>query len=224
MPQTVAAWIASYAAVPSATAFLTYNQVLVLTYAAFFAVTASYGNHQRKKQQRAARDAFNSSLEDRLVMTATAQAARSRVYGRVRNVDGVVFKATHGANKEFYTLVVALAGHAVDAIEQVWFNDQPVTLDGAGNVTSAPYSSSARLSATAELSVSGGAGSVVLPHTPAAGTPVVAVVTTNGGTDSAVDITITGTLVGSTFSVSGAPIDGAGQRSSAIQRPGMSAG
>ena len=57
------------------------------------------------------------SLEDRLVMTATANGRRSRVYGRVRNVDGVVFKQTHGTHKQFYTLVISLAGHEVDAIE-----------------------------------------------------------------------------------------------------------
>jgi hypothetical protein len=207
VPETVALWIATNTL--TATSVLTLGQITALTYTAFAAASLGYGNHQRRKQQRQARDAFNASVQDRLVMVATAQAARSRVYGRVRNVDGVLFKQTHGANKEFYSLVIAVAGHEVDAIEEVWFNDAAVTLDGSGNVTSAPYFSSARLSATAALTVSGGAGSVVLPHTPAAGTPVVAVFTTNPGTDSAVDTTITGTLVGSTFSVSGAPIDGA---------------
>ncbi len=206
MPETVAAYLAANL---SLSIPLTVSQIYTLTYVAFGAATLGYGNHQRRKQQRAAREAFNSSVQDRLVMTATAQAARSRVYGRVRNVDGVVFKATHGTNKEFYTLVIALAGHEVDAIEDVWFNDGAVTMDGAGNVTSQPWATVTRESYTATLTVSGGAGSVVLPVAPPAGVVPVAVITVNPGTDSASDVTHPGTLAGATFSVSGAPIDGA---------------
>ena len=207
MPETVAAWIATNTL--TATSVLTAAQITTLTYTAFAVASIGYGNHQRRKQQRAARDAFNASVSDRLVMTATAQAARSRVYGRVRNVDGVLFKQTHGVNQEFYTLVIAVAGHQVDAIEEIWFDDKPVTLDGSGNVTSAPYSLTTRESLTVTMPVSGGSGSVVLPGVPVAGTTPVAVFTTNPGTDSAADITLAGTLTGGTaFSVSGAPIDG----------------
>ncbi len=206
MPETVAAWIATNTL--TATSVLTAAQITTLTYTAFAVASIGYGNHQRRKQQRAARDAFNASVSDRLVMTATAQAARSRVYGRVRNVDGVLFKQTHGTNSEFYTLVVAVAGHQVDAIEEIWFDDKPVTLDGSGNVTSAPYSITTRESLTVTMPVSGGSGSVVLPGVPVAGTTPVAVFTTNPGTDSATDITLAGSLAGTTFSVSGAPIDG----------------
>jgi hypothetical protein len=206
VPETVAAWIATNTL--TATSVLTAAQITTLTYTAFAVASIGYGNHQRRKQQRAARDAFNASVSDRLVMTATAQAARSRVYGRVRNVDGVLFKQTHGANSEFYTLVIALAGHQVDAIEEIWFDDKPVTLDLAGNVTSAPYSLTTRESLTVTMPVSSGSGSVVLPGVPVAGTTPVAVFTTNPGSDSATDITLAGSLTGTTFSVSGAPIDG----------------
>lgn len=207
MPETAAAWIAANTL--TATSVLTYSQIVGLTYAAFTAATLAYGGHQRRKQQRAARDAFNASVQDRLVMTATAQAARSRVYGRVRNVDGVVFKQTHGTNKEFYTLVIALAGHEVDAIEQVWFNDAPVTLDGSGNVTSAPWAVTGRSSPHVTMTVAGGAGSVVLPSAVVSGT-VVAVIEhpLAGSPEITTSTTVTGTLSGSTFSVTGAPLDG----------------
>jgi hypothetical protein len=82
MPETVAAWVAANTL--TASSVLTYNQIVALTYVAFTAASVSYGEHQKRKRLSAARDAFNSSLEDRLVMTATVQAARSRVYGRVR--------------------------------------------------------------------------------------------------------------------------------------------
>ena len=91
-----------------------------------------------------ARAAANASLEDRLIDTVTTQGVRSRCYGRVRNVDGVLFKATRGTNKEFYTWFVAVAGHEIDAFEGVYFGDTLVTLDGSGYVQDAPYSCSNR--------------------------------------------------------------------------------
>lgn len=111
----------------------------VINAVALFTASSAYGSYQKRKAAGAARDAFNASLQDRLVMTATAQAPRSRVYGRVRNVDGVLFKATHGTNKEFYTLVVAVAGHEVDAIEGIYANDQLLTFDVDGYCQTGPY-------------------------------------------------------------------------------------
>jgi hypothetical protein len=202
VPQAVAAWIATYTL--TATSVLTYSQIVALTYTAFAAATITYGNHQRRKQQRAARDAFNASVEDRLVMTATAQAARSRVYGRVRNVDGVVFKHTHGANKEFYTLVIALAGHEVDAIEQVWFNDVPVALDAAGFVTTAPWNITQSFGSTLSMTVAGGAGSVTLPPGFQSSVPPQALLEGDEGFSYSVG----GTVSNGVFSVSGALFDG----------------
>jgi hypothetical protein len=202
VPQAVATWIATYTL--TATSVLTYSQILALTYTAFAAATITYSNHQRRKQQRAARNAFNASVEDRLVMTATAQAARSRVYGRVRNVDGVVFKHTHGANKQFYTLVIALAGHEVDAIEQVWFNDVPVALDGDGYVTTAPWNTTQPFGSTLSMTVAGGAGSVTLPPGFQSSVPPVALLEGADGFSYQVG----GTVAGNVFSVTGAAFDG----------------
>lgn len=89
-------------------------------------------------QKRKARDAYNSQLKDRLVMTATAEGPRQRIYGRARVSGEVIFKSVSGPRKEFYTLVVAFAGHEVDAFEQWYINDLPVTLSGPV-VQEAPY-------------------------------------------------------------------------------------
>lgn len=102
-------------------------------------ISALYSSYEQQKARRAARDAYNASLTDRLQMVSLANGARSRVYGRVRNCDGVLFKGSWGVNKEWYTLVVAVAGHEVDAIEDVYFGDIKVSIDGSGNVTTAPY-------------------------------------------------------------------------------------
>jgi len=65
------------------------------------------GSWQASRARQAARDAFNASLRDRLVSVSTTTAYRSRVYGTVRNVDGILFKASHGQDLRYYTFVVA---------------------------------------------------------------------------------------------------------------------
>lgn len=203
MPETVATWLATNFAIAEGAA-------TIIAYTATAVVVAGYGDHQRKKAHRRAaamaRANFNESLEDRLVMAAMAQAPRSRVYGRVRNVDGIVFKGTHGTHKEFYTLVVALAGHEVDAIEQVYFDEKAVTLDGSGYVQTAPWMQERPTNASAEMTTVGGAGSITLDHTPIDGT--VFAVTTVGGAEGNPQVTVTPTVDGDEVTISGAPIDG----------------
>jgi hypothetical protein len=153
VPQAVAAYIAT--ATLTAASVLTAAQITALTYAAFAAGSIAVGNYQRRKAKRKAIEAYNASLEDRLVMTATVSGPRSRCYGRVRNVDGILFKATRGADKQFYTLVIALAGHEVDAIEGVYFGDDLVTLDANGWVQTAPYLQTNRPSSSAQAVLDG---------------------------------------------------------------------
>jgi hypothetical protein len=163
MPQVIPALV-YYAA----TFFGAYGWV-----AAAAALVASYAvnANQKRKANKKARDAYNSSLEDRLVMTSTANGARSRIYGQCRNVDGVIFKGTHGANSQYYTLVVALAGHECESIEKVYFNDQELTLesDGAGGfwVQTSPYMRNPVVTASLTLVPDGvGGASAVAPFEP----------------------------------------------------------
>lgn len=188
------------------------NLIMYATQLATVALTVStvaIGNHQRRKAKQKALDAYNASLQDRLVMVATADGARSRVYGRVRNCDGVLFKATRGTNSEFYTLIVALAGHEIDAVESIYFGDQLVTLDGSGYVQTAPWATTEQLSAVASMTVSGGSGSVSLPYTPVSGSVLVSSSYAGTGGDSGGDyVQLTPTVVGTQVSVTGFPLDG----------------
>ena len=106
--------------------------------------------HASQYQRRKAREAYNASLTDRESMISTFATVRSRIYGRARNVDGIVFKGTRGDKSQFYTLVIALAGHEVDAIESVYFNDDLVTIDGSGKVSTEPYGFTAREAASVQ--------------------------------------------------------------------------
>lgn len=175
---------------------------LVLSFAA--------GSVQQQKARRKARDAFNASLQDRYVMTSLADAARSRIYGRARNVDGILYKAAHGADNRYYSLIVALcdAPTAIEAVDAVYFNDVPVTLDGSGYVQTAPWAQTVRASASDDITtITAGAGSVTLSHTPVTGTVsgTYDIEDTSGVNAVTVTVPVAVSLVGLVASVSGVP-------------------
>lgn len=162
MPAAVVAAVAAVGAAVGGTvgAFMIMNAAAIAS-VTLLAGSLAVGSHQRRKAKAAALAAYNASLQDRLVMTSTTNGARTRCYGRVRNVDGVIFKATRGANKEYYTLFIAVAGHEIDAFETVYFNDAPVTLDGNGYVQTAPYSLSKSTSKSSTITLNGSGGGTV---------------------------------------------------------------
>jgi len=58
------------------------------------------------------------------------------IYGEVR-VGGVrIYDASTGNKNEFLHRILAFAGHEVDSYQQIYLNDEVVTIDGTGNVTS----------------------------------------------------------------------------------------
>lgn len=67
------------------------------------------------------------------------------VYGEVRKGGTVTYYETTGTNNKFLHQIIVLAGHEVDAIGDIYINDEVVTLDGNGFVTSAPWNSKIRI-------------------------------------------------------------------------------
>jgi len=58
------------------------------------------------------------------------------IYGMAR-VGGVrIYDASTGGNNDFLHRIIAFAGHRIEAYEEIYLNDEVVTLDGSGNVTS----------------------------------------------------------------------------------------
>lgn len=112
---------------------------LVLANITFLIGTLALSSYQKRKNQRKARAAFDSAQIDRLVNIQTSVASRELVLGRTRKGGTIFFRSTVGAYKEMYVACIALAAHEIDAVEQVYFNDQPVAIDGAGTVLSGPY-------------------------------------------------------------------------------------
>jgi hypothetical protein len=62
-------------------------------------------------------------------------AATGNIYGATR-VGGITFYQETTNNNKFLHKLVAVAGHEVNAIGDIYLNDELVTLDGSGNVTS----------------------------------------------------------------------------------------
>lgn len=182
----------------------------VIAFKTLIAVVAvsAFNAYQQKKARAKSRAAYNASLEDRLVMTSTTDGDRSVIYGTARNVDGIVYKATSGEKSEFYTFVVALAGHEVESIEKVYFDDQEVSLNGDNYVTTEPFMQNkkkAKVENKSGVVFSGGQATVVLDNTPVVGS-ISASLSGSGDTGSTLFNIVS--VAGKNVTISGAIPDG----------------
>ena len=76
----------------------------------------------------------------------TREAAHSRkiVYGRARIGGNIVYLESTGSDNKYLWLVIAVAGHEIDAYESVWFNDDKIWdgtnyLNNWGNVVNISF-------------------------------------------------------------------------------------
>jgi hypothetical protein len=159
----------------------------------------------RKKREARQRNAYNSSLKDRLVMLdASPSAARRIVLGRCR-LGGHALRRpfSTGTNKERLTMLLEFAGHEIDAYETWYADDTALTLDSNGWVQTAPWFKGRTESwvQLGNLDGSGGA-SVSLTYTPLGA--VLATWSTGSG-DSSDHGSLTVSVTGSTATLSGGP-------------------
>lgn len=82
--------------------------------------------------------------EGTTVTSRQALAPRRIVYGRTRVGGTIVFMQATDSNKYLH-MIVTLAGHEIDAVESIYFNDDLLSLDGSGNVSSGTYSGKAKI-------------------------------------------------------------------------------
>ena len=68
------------------------------------------------------------------VASKSAAADHQVVYGKTRVGGIVVFDATSGTDNKFLHRVIAVAGHEVEDIEHVYFNDEQITSTSSTNV------------------------------------------------------------------------------------------
>ena len=80
-----------------------------------------------------------------LVNQKDAIAPHDFVYGEVRKGGTITYYETTGTNNKFLHQIIVLAGHEVDSIPDTYINDEVVTLDANGFVTSDPWNSKIRI-------------------------------------------------------------------------------
>jgi hypothetical protein len=95
---------------------------------------SAFSTDQARRAEAKAKSTYNASLRDRYAMVRSTTSARQLVYGRCRVSGPMFFASSYGDDKQHLVFCVALAAHEIDAIEDVYFDDQVVTLDGSGNV------------------------------------------------------------------------------------------
>jgi hypothetical protein len=71
----------------------------------------------------------DSSMASRSQMVRSPISARTVAYGRSRVSGTIVYMSTTGSTNQYLHMVVALAGHEIEEIEEIYFNDELVPLD-----------------------------------------------------------------------------------------------
>jgi hypothetical protein len=84
------------------------------------------------------------SLTDRSQMIRSPIAARQIIYGQTKTSGVIVYISTTGTKNEYLHLVVALAGHEVEEIGDVYFNDE-LALTGAGSAAQGRFTGYAEI-------------------------------------------------------------------------------
>jgi len=163
--------------------------------AGFFIGGLASGDAKRSARNKA-RSAFNDAQRDRDQMVQSATAPHKIVYGRARVSGPIAYAQSTGTKGEFMHLVVLLAGHECDAVETVYFNDTPLTLDGSGNCTDAAFNRVTPADWVEVIAASGGATAVAtLSHTPVLGVLVAVVPIVGGDGTSPVAFSLAGNVV-----------------------------
>lgn len=80
-----------------------------------------------------------------MVNARDAIAPHDFVYGQIRKGGAITYYESTGTNSKFLHQIIVLAGHEVEEIGDIYINDEVVTLDTNGFVTSAPWNSKIRI-------------------------------------------------------------------------------
>lgn len=87
---------------------------------------------------------FTGQAQGRDQVVRSAVANRTVVYGRAMVSGPLVFAAVSGGGNAKLHMVVPLAGHEIDAVEAIYFNDVELgARDSSGNVTTGQYAGAA---------------------------------------------------------------------------------
>lgn len=158
MPQAIASALVTYGG-------FTATAATVAGYAIVIAGTLAYSDYSRRRANQKARAAANASAKDRELMIRSAIAPRRTIYGRDRVSGPLFYVETTGDKQQYLHLCIALAGHECDAIETVYFNEDPLPdPDVDGYITTGDYVRPGRTIATSFDGTTDGSGNLTLPR------------------------------------------------------------
>lgn len=131
-------------------------------------ISMGAGDHEARRRAEAARRAWEDSLKDIKRMVKSPDAVRNIVIGTERVSGPILFADSFGSGLANITLLVALAGHECNAVTQVYFNDVPVNVDGAGNIVNGEFAKGSQvyhIVQDLDLSLAGGSTTITIPTT-----------------------------------------------------------
>lgn len=144
---TAASWIGgavaasnlAAVAVFSAGGWLTLGGIAAATTAISYSVLNNAIRGSSSGRSNSSSASFSAAVQGRDQVVRSSVANRTVVYGRAMVSGPLVFGGVAGDGNKYLWMVIPLAGHEVDAIETVFFDEKEVPLDGAGFATAAPY-------------------------------------------------------------------------------------
>jgi Putative phage tail protein len=113
--------------------------VTVAVYSLTTLATLAYSSSQKRKAKRLDQAKYEASVQDHMLNLQSTTAPRELVLGRTRKGGAAFFQTSVAPYNAVFVSVLALAGHEIDALEEVYFDETPIQLDGDGNVTTAPW-------------------------------------------------------------------------------------
>jgi len=116
---------------------------LIATFAANFLISTAMGlalNALSPKMSTSANSVANSASSASRGYSISGESGAAVdhqiIYGRSR-VGGVrLYDASTGGSNDFLHRIIGFAGHEIESYDEIYLNDEIVTLDGTGNVTS----------------------------------------------------------------------------------------
>lgn len=123
MPQAAGTWFATYIAGIGGGA-LAYNVAYAAAYVATLA-TISIGL-SKVSASLAGRPKDGAAMRSRTAVVRASTEYRTIIYGEARVGGVLVYANTSGNKNQYMDFVVVIAGHQVDAITDVWFDDERI--------------------------------------------------------------------------------------------------
>ena len=80
-----------------------------------------------------------------LINSKNSVANQEYIYGKVRKGGTITFMDSSGEDNKYLHIVIALAGHEVYSIDDIYINDQIVSINGSGYVTNNGWDSKIRI-------------------------------------------------------------------------------